>query len=257
MKINRAVALTVALALFGLSAHARVASAAEITVLCSVGLKAVMDDLVPQFERDTKHKVVLKYGLAAGLKRQVEAGDPFDLVVLTPAMVDEVIKQGKVAADSRAVIARSGLAVAIKAGSKKPDLSTTEAFKRALLGAKSIAYAKEGASGVYFSELIQRLTIADALKAKSTLTATGEAVSEGVAKGEVEFGILPVSEILPVHGIEVAGTFPPDVQSYIVMVAGVGTAARQGAAARELVKFLMAPAALPSIKAKGMERAAN
>jgi molybdate transport system substrate-binding protein len=257
MTSTRIVAAAVALSVLSLTFHARAAGAAEITVLCSVGLKAVMDDLAPKFEQATKHKVILKYDLAAVLKRQVEAGDAFDLVVLTPPMVDDLIKQSKLAADSRTVIARSGLAIAVKAGAKKPDLSTTDAFKRALLEAKSIAYAKEGASGVYFAEIIQGLKIADALKAKSTLTTSGDAIGEAVLHGTAEFGVLPVSEILPVHGIEVGGIFPAEVQRYIVMAAGVGVHAKQAGAARDLVKFLTAPAALPVIKVKGMERTAQ
>ena len=172
-------------------------------------------------------------------------------------MVDDLIKSGKIAADSRVVIARSGLALAVRKGAKKPDVSTSDAFKRTLLNAKSIAYAKEGASGVYFAELVQRLGIADALKAKSTLTTTGDAVNEAVTHGTVELGVLPLSEILPVAGMEVGGMFPADVQSYIVMVAGVGTNAKQSSAARDLVKFLTAPAAMPAIKAKGMEPGAQ
>lgn len=257
MRFRRITSTTLALALLALTVHARAASAAEVNVLCSVGLKAVMDALAPEFEKASKNKVVVKYDLAATLKKQIEGGTPFDLAVLTPAMVDDLIKSGRLAADSRTVIARSGLALAIRKGAKKPDVSTADSFKRTLLDAKSIAYAKEGASGVYFAELVQRLGIADALKAKSTLTTTGDAVNEAVTHGTVELGVLPVSEILPIAGMEVGGVFPPDVQSYIVMVAGVGTKAAQGSAARDLVKFLTAPAQLPVIKAKGMERVAG
>ena len=256
MKSSRFTSGTLALALLLLAVHTRAANAAEVNVLCSVGLKAVMDALAPEFEKASKNKVVVKYDLAATLKKQIEGGAPFDLAVLTPGIIDDLIKAGKLAADSRTVIARSGLALAIRKGAKKPDVSTSDAFKRTLLDAKSIAYAKEGASGVYFAELVQRLGIADALKAKSTLTSTGDAVNEAVTHGTVELGVLPVSEILPVAGMEIGGVFPADVQSYIVMVAGVGANAKQSSAARDLVKFLTAPAQLPVIKAKGMDRVA-
>ena len=245
---------TAALVLAALLALPRTAAAAEITVLCSNGLKAVIEDLVPQFERATKNKVMVTYGLAAALKQRIEAGEPFDVAFLTPAAMDDLIAHNKVAADSRATVARSGLAVAIRAGAPKRDVSTVEAFKRALLDAKGIAYAKEGASGVAFAALIQKLGIADALKAKSKLTATGEEVGEAVVKGESELGILPLSEILPVKGVQVLGNFPADVQSYIVMVGGVSGASKQAAAAKDLIKFATAPAANPVIKAKGMER---
>ena len=251
MKLNRVLPMAVALFLL---ACASVAGAAEITVLCSNGLKAVVEEIVPRFERATKHKVVVTYALAATIKQKIEAGETFDVAVVTPAVMDDLIAHGRIAADSRATIARSGLAIAIRAGARKADISTVDAFKRALVGAKSIAYAKEGASGVAFAALIQRLGIAADLKAKSTLTATGEEVGEAIVRGDAELGILPVSEILPIRGVEMLGTFPADVQSYIVMVGGVSGASKQDAAARDLIKFLTAPAALPVIKAKGMER---
>jgi molybdate transport system substrate-binding protein len=231
-----------------------VARAAEIKVLCSTGIKAVMEELVPQFEQATKHKVVIRYGLAAVLKRQIEAGEAFDIAVLTPPLIDDLISQGKIAGDTRVMLARSGMALAIRTGSAKPDIRTTDALKRTLLASTSIAYAKEGASGVFFADLLQKLNLVDALKSKTKLTTTGEEVGAAVARGEAEIGVLPVSEILPVRGVEVLGTFPADMQGYVVMVAGVGPSAAQRAAAKELITFLTAPAALPIIKKKGMER---
>jgi molybdate transport system substrate-binding protein len=240
-------------ALFLFAAPSR-AGAAEIRVLCSNGLKAVMEDLAPQFERATGHKVLVKYGLAAGFKQQIEAGEAFDLAVLTPPLVDDLIKQGKMAADSRAVIARTGLGLMIRAGARKPDVSTTNAFKNSLTGAKSIAFAKEGASGVAFVALIGKLGIAETLKARLKPTSTGEEVLELVARGNAEFGVLPLSEILGVRGVELGGMFPTDVQSYITMAAAAGSSSKQASAARELIKFLTSAAVLPTIKAKGMER---
>ncbi len=254
MMINRVVAVAAALGLL-VSTHVGLANAAEIKVLSSVGIKAVVDELAPQFEAATKHKVQITYDLAANLKRNIESGEPFDVTILTPAMVDDLVQQGKVAADSRTAIARTGLAVMIRAGAPKPDISTVDAFKRALLNAKSITYAKEGASGVAFAALIEKLSIADALKPKTRLAATGDAINESIVRGEVEFGILPVSEILPVRGAEMLGPFPADVQNYIVMVGGVSASAKQASAARDFIKFLMSPTVLPVIKAKGMERA--
>jgi molybdate transport system substrate-binding protein len=228
--------------------------AAEITVLCSNGLKAVMEELAPRFEKVSGHKVVVVYGLAAGLKTRIEAGERFDLAVLTPAMLDDLIKQRRIAADSRAVIARTGLGILVRTGARKPDVSTTEAFTRALVAARSIAYAKEGASGVAFAALVQKLGLAEQLKSKVQLTATGEEVGERVARGDAEMGVLPLSEILPVKGAELGGLFPPEVQSYIVMVAGVNAAAKPVGPAGEFIAFMTAPAALPVIRAKGMDR---
>jgi len=253
MKFTRALS-SMAFGLAFILALSGAAQAAEIRVLCSNGLQAVMEDLAPKFEKATGNKVVVKYGLAAGFKQQIEGGEAFDLAVLTPPMIDDLIKQGKMAGDSRTVIARTGLGLMIRAGAKKPDVSTTDAFKRSLLGAKSIAFAKEGASGVAFSALIDRLGIAENLKTKLKPTSTGEEVNDVVVKGGADFGVLPLSEILRVRGAELGGLFPADVQTYITMAAGVSSNAKQGAAARDLVKFLMAPANLPAIKAKGMER---
>jgi molybdate transport system substrate-binding protein len=237
----------------GILGHARVASADDITVLCSNGLKAVVEDLVPKFERATKNTVAVKYGLAASLKQRIEGGETFDVAFLTPTAMDDLIKQGKIGSDSRTTIARTGLAIAVKTGARKRDVSTVDAFKRALLEANGIAYAKEGASGVAFAALIQKLGIAEQLKAKSKLTVTGEEVGEAVVKGDSELGVLPVSEILPVKGAEVLGTFPAEVQTYIVMVGGTSASSKHPAG-KELLKFLTAPANLPVIKAKGMER---
>jgi molybdate transport system substrate-binding protein len=230
------------------------AQTGDIQVLSSNGFQAVMEELRPQFERATHHKVVVRYGLAAKLKQQIEGGEAVDLAILTPAAIDDLIKSGKIAIDSRTMLARSGLGIAIRAGAPKPDITTVDAFKRSLLAAKSIAYAKEGASGVAFAALIQRLGIADDLRAKSRLTATGEEVSGAVARGEVELGVLPVSEILPVRGAELAGAFPAGAQDYIVMAAGVGSGAKNSSAARDLIAFLTSPGVLPVITAKGMER---
>jgi molybdate transport system substrate-binding protein len=232
-------------------------NAAEIKILCSNGFKAVMEELASEFERATKRKISVSYGLAAALKRRIESGESFDLAVLTSAATDDLIKERKIAAASRTPLARTGLAIAIRAGARKPDISTVEPFKRSLLDAKSIAYAKEGASGVAFAALIQRLGMADDLKAKSKLTTTGEEIGQMVVRGEAEFGVLPVSEILPIRGAELLGTFPDGIQSYVVMVAGVSPGAKQGDAAMDLIGFLKAPAALPVITAKGMERDAE
>jgi molybdate transport system substrate-binding protein len=184
------------------------AIAAEIRVLCSNAYKAVMQELASQFERATKHKVVVRYSLAATLKREIESGEPFDLAVLTPAAIDDLIKAGKIVAASRTPLAAPdwrSRSVAAPAGPTSP-LSKPSSV-RCL--ARSIAYAKEGASGVAFAALIQRLGIADDLKARSKLTATGEEVGEAVARGEAQFGVLPVSEILPLRGVGLLGASPP------------------------------------------------
>jgi molybdate transport system substrate-binding protein len=243
------------LAVAGLAAilGSSAAHAAEIKVLCSNGLREVMLEVAPEFERATGHKLNLTFGLAAAFKQKIEAGEAFDVVVLVPALLDDVVRQGKVTGASRAIIARAGNGLAIRAGAERPDIKTPEAFRATLINAKSIAYAKAGQSGVYFVGLIDRLGIADAIKRKASAEASGVEVGAKVARGEAELGVLPVSEILPVKGVEVLGPFPADLQGYVVMEAGVGAAARDQAAAAALVKFLKSPEHFSVIKQKGME----
>ena len=253
MKVRRML-FTASLTLALVFVQAIEAQAADVRVLCSNGLKAVFEELAPQFERSTGHKIVVTYGLAAGFKQQIDAGAAVDVAILTPALIDDLIKSGKMAADSRTVIARTGLGVMIKTGARKPDVRTTDSFKKALLDAGSIAYAREGASGVAFAALIEKLGIAETLKAKLKPTATGEEVNSLVVGGGVQYGILPLSEILGVKGAELGGMFPADVQTYITMATAVASNAKQPAAGRDLIKFLMAPSATAVVKAKGMER---
>jgi molybdate transport system substrate-binding protein len=229
------------------------ARAADITVLCSNGLRAVMQEMAPEFERASGHKLVVRYGLAAAFKQQIDAGEAFDVVVLTPPLIDDAIKRGLVVADTRSVIGRAGIGVAIRAGASRPDIGSTEAFTSALLAAKSVSFAKEGASGAYFAGLMGRLGIADAMSQKLKPMPTGVEVGEAVAHGDVELAVLPISEILPIQGAELLAPFPADVQSYVVMTAGVGAASKERAAAADLIRFLKAPAALPVIAKKGME----
>src|SRR5215207_6554185 len=226
-----------------------IASAADIHVLCSNGLKAAFEELAPQFEKASGHKVIVKYGLAANFRQQIDGGEAFDVAILSPVLIDDLIKSKNMTADSRSVIARTGLGIMIKSGAKRPDVRTTDSFKKALLDAQGIAYAREGASGVAFAALIEKLGIATTLKAKLKPTASGEEVNDLVVKGGAEFGILPLSEILAVKGAELGGMFPADVQTYINMATAVSANAKQAAAGRDLIKFLMAPAATAVVKA--------
>jgi molybdate transport system substrate-binding protein len=246
-------ALTGLVALVSLAQPA-VANAAEVTMLCSNGIRAAMEELLPQFEQATGHAVAIRYGLSAVLKREIEAGEPFDLAVLTPPLVDDLIEQGRIAGDSRVTIGRSAMALAVRAGAARPDIRTAEALKRALLASTSIIYAKEGASSAFFIELVRRLDLAEALASRIMLTTTGAEVGAAVARGEAELGVLPISEILPVPGIEVLGTFPAGVQGYVVMVAGASPRAARDATVKALIAFLISPSALPVIRKRGMER---
>jgi molybdate transport system substrate-binding protein len=227
------------------------ANADEIRVLSSVGIKAVVDELAPQFEKATKHKVTTVFGLAGAHKTKIEEGEPFDVAILTPPLLDDLIAKGRVSAASKSTIARTGLGLMIKSGAHKPDIGTVDAFKRTLLAAKSITFASAGASGVAFLATAKQLGIADSIKTKPA--ASGEEVNANVLSGSSDLAVLPISEILPVKGAELGGVFPADVQTYVIMAAGVNAKA-SGNAAKDFVAFLMSPANNAVIKTKGMER---
>jgi molybdate transport system substrate-binding protein len=226
----------------------------EIRVLSSVAMKSVIEALAPEFSRATKHTVTPVFGIAAAIKTNLEGGEPFDVAILTPPLLDDLAAKGIVASTPRVVVARAGLGLMIKAGAPKPDVSSVDAFRRTLLAARAITYVPTGASGVAFMATIEKLGISAALKAKTKPAAAGDEVNANIVNGAADLAVLPVSEILPVAGAELGGVFPADIQSYIVMAAGVSTRTTHAAAARELVAFLTAAQNTPVVRAKGMER---
>lgn len=248
---SMAVAATVGVTV--LMTQANTANAAEIAVFATASLKQALEKLGPQFERASGHKLIYTLGTSAPLKRQIDAGQPFDLAILVPASLDALIKEGKVVADSRTDIARSAIGVAVKAGAPKPETGTAEALKGTLLAAASISYSGEGASGKYFTGLLDRLGIAAEVTPRLKPLPSGEAVAP-VAKGEVEMAVITLANIVGVPGIEMAGLLPRDMQHYTVYTAGVAAASKNAEAARALIALLMAPETTPAIEAAGMER---
>jgi molybdate transport system substrate-binding protein len=229
------------------------ARADEIRVLSSVGIRTVVEELAPEFERRTGHELTLVFDLASALKTKIEGGEAFDVAILTPPLLDDLIAKGIVARETRSVIARVGLGLMVRAGASKPDVSTVDAFKQTLLDAKAVTYAPAGASGIAFVATAERLGIAAEIAAKARLGANGEAVAANVTGGAAELGVLPVSEILPVAGAELGGVFPAEIQTYVVMVAGIAAVSTQHSAAQDLISFLLAPGNAAVIRAKGME----
>jgi molybdate transport system substrate-binding protein len=235
---------------------ATVTQAAELKVLSGNGAKAAIQELTAQFERASGHKVALRFEVNAGLQRKIEAGETFDAVVLNPPVLDALIKQGKVVAETRADIGRAGLGVAVKAGAPKPDISSVEAFKRALLGAKSVAFPGEGASGRYFVSLVDRLGIKADMKDRLKPMEAEDTV-EVVARGDADMVVVVASRIYDVPGVDPVGPIPAELQTRIGFAAGVGTAAKEAGAARALVRFLSAPERAATLKAKGVEPAVS
>ncbi len=236
------------LAFFGAGA----ADAAEIKVLVSNALKSTLEELAPQFEKTSAHKLSLTFGAAAEIKTSIEKGAAVDVAILTTAVTDDLVKEGKLTAAGRADITRSGAGVAARKGAPKPDISTTDAFKHALLDAKSIAYVEAGATAPYIKSLFERLGIADQIKPKLKPQPTSNPAAQAVANGEAELGITQISEILPYAGAELVGPLPAEVQLYTVYPAAVAAGTKEPDAAKALIKFLTAPAAIAVLKAKGL-----
>ena len=240
--------------LFAVSASPAYAQGERITVLSSNGFRAVLQELAPQFEKATGNQLAISFSVAAELKKRIDGGESFDLAILTPPLMDDLIKQGTVVSASRTSLARTGMAIAVRRGAAKPDLQDLETLKRSLTAAPSIAFAREGAGGLFFTALVERLGLGQTLAPKFKTFTTGDDVREAVARGDAALGVMPLSEILPAPALEVAGLFPSAVQDYAVMVAGISQRTPRSAAARVLIEFLMSPAASAVVTKKGMER---
>src|SRR5579863_8309928 len=236
-------------AIAGLALSLQTAQAAEIKVLASTAVKTTLEALAPQFEKATGNKVDLTFAPASVLKEKIDQGTAFDVAILTTPIIDGLAGTGKVDT-ARSAIAHSGIGVAIHKGAAKPDITTKEAFKHALLDAKSVGFTAAGATGAYLKTLFEKLGIAEELKPKLKLLPG--AAGEAVANGEVEIGMTQISEILPYPGAELAGPLPADIQSYTYFSAAASSTSKEADAAKAFIKFLAGTDALPVIKAKGM-----
>ena len=222
--------------------------AAEVKIFTSRAIATVLEVIGPEFERTTGNKLNVISGFSPVFVRQINAGEPFDVIASPPGTIDGLAKDGKVLAETRTKLVRSGTGVEVRKGAAKPDISSTEAFKRALLNAKSIGYLPT--AGV--PQLIERLGIGDTIKHKVTIPDT-DVVSELVAKGELELGVVVITQILTTPGVDLVGPLPPDIQFYFSFEGAVSSQARAPDAARALINFLTGPVAIPVIKAQGME----
>jgi len=240
---------------WGAIGMAQFATAAEIKVLTTGAFKQVVVALVPEFEKATGHKVVLDNGTVGQLQKRVDDGEAFDVLVLSPKGIEDYIKSGKIAAGSNANLAKVGVGVMVKEGASKPDIASVEAFKQALLKARSVGYidpASGGSSGIYVEGLLDKLGIADQIKPKAKLQKGGH-VSDLVKAGEAEIGIHQISEILGQPGVTLVGPLPKEIQNYTTYAVGVSSAAKQVEAAKAFIKVLTGPSAAAALKAVGME----
>jgi molybdate transport system substrate-binding protein len=256
MKVRSSLS-TLVLGVVSLFSFAGLVSAAEIKVMISGGLTAAYRELVSQFEAGTGSKVTTAFGPSMGTTEnaipvRIARGEPADVLIMVGTALDDLIKQGKVAAGSKVDLVLSPIGMVVRAGAPKPDIGSVEALKRTLLAAKSIAYS-DSASGVYVAtELFQRLGIADQVKSKARMI-PAEPVAAVVARGESEVGFQQVSELLPIPGVDFVGQLPPEVQKITVFSAGIATAAKEPVAGKALIAFLASPAAAPTLTRSGLE----
>jgi molybdate transport system substrate-binding protein len=232
------------------------ARAAQIEALITTAMKAAVDELTPSFERETGNSLRVSYGPSGGVARRFLGGESADVIVIDSGKLGELIAQGKVLGGP-VDVARTGIAICVRKGAPKPDVSTPEALKRALLAAKSIGHTDPAGGGItadHIMKMFERLGIAAEVTPKVKLAAGGPdgRVSVLVSSGEAEIGLQEVSELMTNPGVEVIGMLPPQLQRITVFAAGIAASAKQPDAARALIGFLTAPAALALYKTKGL-----
>jgi len=229
---------------------------ADIRVFCTFGLQGAITQLRPQFERETGDKLILTFGPTGGVAARAKNGEPFDAIIVSDTAMAGLVKLGKVGEQGRTDIARVGISVAVRRGAPRPDISSVESFKAALLAAKSISYTNPvdgGFSGVYMAELVKRLGIAEKLAPKTKLARGGTSSAALVASGEAEIAIQTTSDILPTPGIDIIGPLPAEIQNFTVLSAGISAQAADPAAAKRLILLLSSPKVYPILRETGLE----
>jgi molybdate transport system substrate-binding protein len=229
------------------------ATPAEIKILSVVPLKTSLDELGPQFERATGHKLIVEYDGSSQLKRRLETGEAFDIALIYPELINQLVKQGKLAGGTNTTIASVAIAVAVKKGAPKPDIGTVDAFKHAMLNAKSISHSADGGSGIYFKNLLDRLGITAQVKAKLRPMEGGPLVVGPVVRGEAEIAVITTPFIAMEPGADLVGPLPDELQQLIVYTAAIGNAAKEPDAARALIKHLTTPEAAKLLKSNGLD----
>jgi len=231
------------------------ARADELIVFSAGAVRAIVTELSEAFRQETGHAVALSFGTVGVTRGKIASGAPVDVVIMTDTAVDDVIREGGLVAGSRTDLARTGMGVGIRDGAPRPDISTPEAFKATLLAAKSLVYvdpAQGATSGIHFKSVLERLGIADAVRAKTQLVAGGYP-AEKVASGEAELVVHQISEIVPVKGVVMIGPLPADLQKVTVYSAGLAARSTHPEAARAFMAFLTRPAFKPKFAAAGLD----
>lgn len=234
--------------------YAVTARASDVAVLSASAsaLVPVTNELFPAFERQSGHKLAVRSAFGPVLSREIEGGAAFDVAILS-LDIEGLVKSGKIAKGTRVFLGRTGIGVGVRKGTPRPDVSTSDAFKRTLLGAKSVAYSGDGSSGNYFLGVLKRLGIAEEMKARLRPQVSGNSPAKAVASGEVELAVTGVSILVAAAGVDYVGALPADLQSYVIFTGGVSAAAKEADAGRALLRFLTSPESVAAFKAKGLE----
>ncbi len=228
----------------------------ELSVYSTIGVRSAADELFQKFEKTSGHKLAVTWGTAPMLVKRIEGGESADVLIFSRAGIDQLKKQGKIAPGSDVTLAGSGVAIAVKAGAPKPDISTPEALRRTLLNAKSIAYSEPsagGASGVYFATLLERMGIADQMRAKTKHPPAGGFSADLLLTGEAELAVQQKPELLHVAGTEIVGFLPDDLNMVTEFAAGIMQSSKNAAAASALIKMLQSLEAKAAFRAKGLD----
>jgi molybdate transport system substrate-binding protein len=229
--------------------------AQDLHILASRGVQAVMEELLSKDPAGKQAKV--EYTTSTEIKAKIQAGEPFDLAVATTELIGELVKNGSVVPATRTSIARAGIGIGVRAGAPKPDVSNSDALKQALLKAKAVAYAKDGASRPHVEQMFDRMGIRQPMAAKSILEQGSVRSAERVADGSADFLLTLISEIKMAPGLEYVGPFPAEHQFYVAFAGAVGSKSRNRAAARKLLQSLTGPQVLSVLQRKGMEPLPN
>jgi molybdate transport system substrate-binding protein len=244
-----------ALAMF-VAAQTALADAATLNVYSTIATRGALEELVPEFQKQSGQTLAITWGTGAMLAKRIEAGEPADVAILTRANIEELKKSGKIESGSDVTLAQSAIAIAIKSGAPKPDISTPEKLKETLLKAKAIAYgdpASGGSSSVYFAALLERMGIADQMKTKTQFPPLGENSANLVASGEAELAIQQKPELMNAAGVDIVGLLPGDLNQVTAFSGGITTRCKDVDAAMALLKFLQSPEASKVFKASGFE----
>jgi len=225
--------------------------AAQITVMAGMGVISGISDLAPAYEKLTGHTVVVRFEAGNAMNDKINSGAPADIAALQPEQIENFIKQGKMVAGTRTNFAAAGVGVAVKTGASRPDISTVEAFKNAMLNAKSIGYS-QGGSGLIAAHVMEKLGIADQLKARTRFI-NGAPVAEVVAKGDVEIGLQQINVIIPVEGADYIGPLPKELQQTVQFAGAVLTVSKQKELAKAFLNFIASADAGPLLRRSAME----